>query len=106
GFPLRPNVLANTINLKQFRQSDEPDRFCYQALTNGPMRYTALNRAGLLGEERIMMGDLTGGFSIKLHEWPSLPIIDTLGLHVHRRWRGKEANIAELKPVAPMWYDV
>jgi hypothetical protein len=106
AFPLRPNVVANTLNLKQFRRSERPEEFCYQALTNGPMRYTSLNRTGLLGQERLLLGDITCGYSIKLHEWPSLPIVETLGLEVARKWPGHGANVVELDPVMPFWYDV
>ena len=98
--------LSNTLNLKQFRQAENPDEYCYQSLTNGPMRVTSYNAAGLLGEERILLGDASGGYSIRLHEWPSLPIAQTLGLEVSRRWTGDGASVALLKPVMPFWYDV
>ena len=105
GFPPRPKLLTNTINLKQFRRSERPEDFCYQALTNGPMQLISLNRAGLLGEERMLLGDATGGYRITLHEWPSLPIVETLGLEVARRWRGDACDMVELHPVVPHWYD-
>jgi hypothetical protein len=96
----------NTLNLKQFRRSENPDKYCYQSLTNGPMRVTSYNGAGLLGEERIMFGDVSGGYSIKLHDWPSLPIVQTLGLEVQRRWKGDGSDVSLLKPVMPFWYNV
>jgi hypothetical protein len=111
-FPLRPNLSANTLNLKQFRRSSIPERYGFQALTNGPMRLTSFNRMGILGQERVLFGDLSGGYSIKLHQWPSLPIVETLGLQVARRWIGAEVvgaegiRVVELKPVLPFWYDV
>src|SRR5262249_49016787 len=40
----------NSLNLKQFRSSSNPERISYQALTNGPMQMTELNGAGPLGE--------------------------------------------------------
>jgi hypothetical protein len=104
--PFKPNLAVNTINLKQFRRSDWPERYAYQALTNGPMKLTSLNRFGISGEERILLGDVSGGYSIKLYEFPSLPIIDKLGLEVFRRWTGEDTTVAELKPVLPFWYDV
>jgi hypothetical protein len=112
AFPLRPNLSANTLNLKQFRRSNHPERYGFQALTNGPMRLTSFNRMGVLGQERVLFGDLSGGYSIKLHQWPSLPIVDALGLQVARRWIGADVagaegiGIVELKPVLPFWYDV
>src|SRR5580765_3257397 len=112
AFPLRPNLSANTLNLKQFRRSNPPERYGFQALTNGPMRLTSFNRMGLLGQERMLFGDLSGGYSIKLHQWPSLPIVEALGLQVAKRWVGADGvgaesvGIVELKPVLPFWYDV
>lgn len=103
--PRQPNLTSNILNLKQFRASEEPDRYCYQALTIGAMKFTSFNGMGLLGEQALMAGDLSGGYSIKLHEWPSLPITRLLGLDVTRRWAGNGAEVAELKPVMPYWYD-
>lgn len=106
GFMPRPNLVSNTINLKQFRRSEKPEEYCYQAVTNGPIRFTGFNRAGLLGEQRAMLGDPSGGYSITLHQWPSLPIVETLGLEVADRWRGDGCDVVRLKPVMPLWYDV
>jgi hypothetical protein len=105
-FPFQPGIVANTINLKQFRKTDRPDEYCYQSLTNGPMRVTAFNRGGMLGEDRMLLGDSTGGYSIKLHDWPTAPIVQTLGLEVERRWRGDGSDVVLIKPVSPFWYDV
>ena len=58
GFPLGPDLTFNTLNLKQFRQSDAPWKYCYQALTNARMKITKLNWAGLLGEQRQLLGDV------------------------------------------------
>lgn len=106
AFPPRPELIGNTINLKQFRLSDEPTLACYQALTNGPMKFDAFNAGGLLGEERMVMGDMSGGFTVRLHDWPSLPIIESLGLEVANSWEGGECTIADLEPVMPFWYNV
>ena len=99
-------LVMNSLNLKQFRRADKPDELCYQALTNGPMITSAFNQGGLLGEERTLLGDLSGGHTIRLHEYPALPIVKTLGLEVQRRWQGDGVMVAELKPVLPMWMDV
>ncbi len=106
GFPLRPTSVSNPVNLKQFHLSGNPENFCFQAVTNGPMRMLALNEAGLLGEDRTLLGDTTGGYTIRLHDWPSLPIVATLGLETAARWRGEECDVVDLKPVMPSWADV
>jgi len=94
----------NSVNLKQFRSASHPHHICYQALTNGRMQMTAFNGSGLLGEERMGLGDMTGGYTIKLHEYSSLPIARTLGLEVHRRWRGNHGvDVASFKPLMPFW---
>ena len=98
--------VLNSLNLKQFPRSESPLKICYQALTNGRMQATALNGGGLLGEERTFFGDLSGGYTIKLHEYASLPIARTLGLEVDRRWRGDGVDVVSLKPVTPFWLDV
>jgi hypothetical protein len=103
--PIRPNMTSNILNCKQFRASENPDRYCYQALTMGAMRFTKFNGMGLLGEQAVMAGDMSGGYSIKIYEWPSIPITRLLGLEVEKRWKGDGANVAQLRPVMPYWYD-
>lgn len=98
--------VQNSLNLKQFRRADDPSRICYQALTNGQMITTGVNGGGLLGEERTILGDVSGGYSIKLHEHSSLPIARTLGLEVQRRSPSEDGGVAELKPVMPFWINV
>ena len=104
--PGGPGMVTNSLNLKQFRRADQPENLCYQALTNGPMITSAFNGGGLLGEERTLLGDLSGGHSIQLHEYATLPIARTLGLEVSRRWKDGGVDVAEIKPVIPFWMDV
>lgn len=104
--PGGPGMVTNSLNLKQFRRADKPEELSYQALTNGPMITHAFNGGGLLGEERTLLGDMSGGHSILLHEYASLPIARTLGLEVQRRWKDGGVDVAELKPVMPFWMDV
>jgi hypothetical protein len=96
-------LALNSLNLKQFRDSSDPSCVCYQALTNGRMEIVAFNSGGLLGEECVSLGDLTGGYTIKLHDYSSLPITRTLGLEVHRRWPGAGVDMLAFKPVMPFW---
>ena len=98
--------VQNSLNLKQFRRSDNPSGICYQALTNGRMETTAFNGGGLLGEYQVMLGDLSGGHLIRLYDYPSLPITEKLGLEVHHQWLGQDGKVAEIKPVLPFWINV
>jgi len=98
--------VQTSLNLKQFRRSDDPQHICYQALTSGQMVTTAVNGAGLLGENRAVLGDLSGGYNIKLLERTSLPIERTLGLEVALRVNLGGSDVAVLKPVLPFWFNV
>jgi hypothetical protein len=101
-----PGFILNSLNVKQFRRAEDPSRICYRALTNGQMQTTGFNRAGLLGEGQTLLGDLSGGHSIRLYEHSSLPIAQTLGLEQSNSWNVDGLQVAEFKPVMPFWVDV
>jgi hypothetical protein len=46
------------IGLKQFRDIQTPDRACYQAITEAPMRLTGFHGGGLLGPHTVTLGEL------------------------------------------------
>lgn len=94
---------ANSVNLKQFRLADDPERYAYQAVTNGPIAITAFNRGGSLGNA---VGGASAGYTISLASWPSLPIVDTLGLEAEHVRSPSGPSQALLRPVFPFWYDV
>ncbi|HEY3627717.1 MAG TPA: hypothetical protein VGL00_15615, partial [Terracidiphilus sp.] len=98
--------VLNSINLKQFRRAEDPTMICYRALTNGDIQTTGFNKAGLLGEDRTLLGDLSGGHTIRLFDHSSLPIVETLGLEVYRSFNSEGVQVAELKPVMPFWVGV
>lgn len=101
--PSGPGMIVHALNLKQMRRSDAVDEICYQALTDGAMRIDAFVAGGLQGEERIRLGDTSGGHVIRLWDYPMLPIVRQLGLEVHRSWRDGGVAVHELKPVMPFW---
>jgi hypothetical protein len=98
--------VLNSINVKQFRREDDPSEICFRALTNGTILTNAVNGAGLLGENHIFLGDLTGAHSIRLFEQSTLPIAQTLGLEVYKSWSDQGISVCEFKPVLPFWIDV
>ncbi|MEQ8859043.1 MAG: acetoacetate decarboxylase family protein [Pseudomonadales bacterium] len=100
------NFQANTINLKQMRDASDPTRACYQALTNARMEILQFRRGGMLGDTTLATGDPCAGFSLRLHRYPSHPIIDTLGLDVAEETTHEGERIATLKPVLPFWQEV
>jgi len=99
-------LVANTVNLKQFRAAESPSSVCYQALTNAPMAITRYHNGGMLGDANLLLGDTSGGYSVLLHRYASTPVIESLGLEVETEWRGADATVARLKPVLPCWYEV
>lgn len=87
-----PSPEFYTANLKQVRSVEDPTRAAYQAITMAPMQLTALHRAGLLGEGRILLGDPTGGYRIRVQRHPLFPIIETLGLVVSEEEQHSDAR--------------
>lgn len=104
--PLKPKLYFNTVNLKQFRDANSAQNYCYQSLTNGKLQIASWYAGGLLADPGMLAGDTSGGYAIRLNRWPSLPIIETLGLEVAKEWRGDGVDVAELNPVVPFYYTV
>ncbi|KIG13279.1 hypothetical protein DB30_00374 [Enhygromyxa salina] len=104
--PGNPDVAFDIVNLKQFRDVAQLDNYCYQALTAAPLRIIGLNGAGALGDGSATSMTASGGFRVRLWGWPMLPIVDTLGLEVAKKWDNHGVEIAELEPQLPFWYDV
>jgi len=94
----------NNLTLKQFRDAEEPDIVCYQALVNSRITIERIGDSGLLGGASLMMGDITGGYRIHVHEYAEQPIVDTLGLEVSETLRDEWGKkVAVLTPVLPSW---
>jgi len=102
--PFAPPPAQNQITLKQFRDAEIPNSFCYQALVNSGMRVEKFNGGGVLGEQNLLRGDPSGGFEIRIHRYPSQPIIESFGLEVADAGGGDPA-VATLQPVFPFWID-
>ena len=94
----------NNLTLKQFRDAQNPDLACYQALVNSKISIEKLTDCGLLGGQSLLMGDVTGGYRIHVHEYAEQPIVETLGIEVsetiHDKW-GKKVSV--LAPILPNW---
>jgi len=100
--PASPSM--NNLTLKQFRDAEEPDLACYQALVNSKVSVERLTDGGLLGGSNLMMGDPTGGYRIHVHEYAEQPIIETLGLEVTDTKRDEfGARVGVLSPLMPWW---
>lgn len=98
------NLSMNNLTLKQFRDAEEPDLACYQALVNSKVSVERLTDGGLLGGSNLMMGDPTGGYRIHVHEYAEQPIIETLGIEVTDTKRDEfGARVGVLSPLMPWW---
>ncbi len=104
--PGAPGFVVNSLNLKQFRRGSDPTKLCFQSLTSSCLQTTGFNRAGLLGEDCTLLGDLTGGYTLRLYQDSSLPIASALGLEVHSSSVVNGVDVSEFRPVAPFWLDV
>jgi hypothetical protein len=104
GFERNPEVRA--VTLKQFRDSSDPTEVCYQALVQSRLGVARYNRGGLLGLPRVLQGDITGGFRIRLHDHPSFPIVESLGLEVIRERSADGRAVSILEPFFPFWLSV
>jgi hypothetical protein len=92
------------ITVKQFRDAAMPHMACYQALVESCMGIQRVNRAGLLGDLHLLRGDSSGGYSIRIHNYSSHPIIDALGLQVDATEKiSNGAHVSTLKPILPYW---
>lgn len=100
-----PGLTFNTINLKQFRDAERPDLAAYQAITAAPMKWQHIQRGGLLGEDQILRGDPSGGFLINLYQYPTAPILQSLGLEFTDVHTIGARTVHTLRPVLPMWVE-
>ena len=106
GSASHPRLTVNNVNLKQFRDAEHPDVPCYQELNYSVMGVTRLNRGGVLGDVRMLGGDLSGGYRVALHRYASQPIIETLGLEVDESEPADGVTRSILKPTLPFWLDM
>ncbi len=98
--------IGNTVNFKQFRDARDANAACYQAITTAPMTVVRYNGGGLLGDMMQLRGDPTGGFSLRVHRYPTQPIIESLGLEVDREEDVGDHAVATLKPYFPLWVNL
>ena len=95
---------GNTVNFKQIRDAEDPGTACYQAVTNAAMEVQEFHRGGMLGDLALLRGDLSGGYEIELCNYPSIPIVDSLGLQVSNN--DPNAKLCTLRPVMPFWQEL
>jgi hypothetical protein len=92
------------ITLKQFHHPEEPHDACYQAIVGSDIALDSLNRIGMLGDENLLRGDPSGGFTIRISRYDAQPIVDKLGLEEVSEEEGKPP-VSIFKPTFPFWAD-
>ncbi|MGB8685379.1 MAG: hypothetical protein WCD12_21040 [Candidatus Binatus sp.] len=101
-FPQALGYEGNAINLKQFRDAEDPDSACYQAVTLSKMTMERINDAGLMLDLR--SGDpLSGRFLLRLFRYATQPIVENLGLEVAGRASVGDWDVTLLEPKMPFW---
>ena len=101
------DLSISQITLKQFRDVANPTSACYQALVSSQMSVSRLNAGGLLGDSAILRGDLSGGYTVRIHRYQSQPIVEALGIEIESEAEDDNgAKVAIVKPVLPFWTDV
>ncbi len=99
---LRPPS-ANLINLKQFRDAQYSTSICYQAIVNSEIRFTKFHAGGMLGDESLLGGDPSGGYTVFLKDHETLPILKDLG--VEGNAVPYHDSAVAVRPDFPFWMD-
>lgn len=101
-YPQHIGYTGNVINLKQFRDAQEPNTACYQAITLSKMTLERINDAGLLLD--VKAGDPPSGrYLLRLFHLAMQPIVETLGLEVAGQMSVNDRDAALLEPQFPFW---
>jgi hypothetical protein len=79
--------------LKQFRDADQPDRACFQALVSLDRRLHNITDVREI-EERLF---------VQIYDWPSQPIVQELGLVVKNQVTINGIQVHQLEPMRPFW---
>ena len=90
---LAHNEPLNEVTLKQFRDAAAPNDACYQALV--------LSQRFL--DEIYEIHEIDDRMHVRLYQYPSLPIVDILGLRVKSREALGATIIDQLQPIRPFW---
>lgn len=86
----------NEVTLKQFRDATDPNAACYQAIV--------LSQRFL--EEVYEIQEIKDRMHVRLYQYPSLPIVDILGLRVKSRDAMGATIVDQVEPIRPFWLRV
>jgi len=86
----------NWINVKQYRDTDDAEIACYQAIVHTTKRL----------KDVYDIREIESRVHVRLHRYPGQPIADTLGLKIkHTESRDGEV-VQSLQPIRPFWMRV
>ncbi|MEM1179867.1 MAG: hypothetical protein AAGM22_16080 [Acidobacteriota bacterium] len=103
---LRGTPYVDIVSLKQLRAPSRPELASYQAIIRSRMETIEVNRMGALGEDFLLTGDASGGFRLSLHSYPSLQIVETLGIETEQSYDAGDHRVHWVEPIAPFWLDM
>ncbi|MGR3563234.1 MAG: hypothetical protein ACU0FH_08920 [Heliomarina sp.] len=101
-----PKLYSNTINLKQFRDAEDAEMTCYQAITAAKMPIHRIGSGGVLGSENLFAGQFSGGYQIHMVNTTTVPVLQTLGLQAISTRDVQSGTISTLSPVMPFWIKI
>jgi hypothetical protein len=105
--PVNERNHYSLFTLKQFRDAEDPRYACYQSVMSSQMYLDRFNAGGMLGDGHLARLDTTGGYYLRIHEYPSQPIVPSLGLVPSARSvDGNGIPVSTFEPVLPFWVDV
>ncbi len=96
--------MKNNIVLKQFRDAHEIESACYQSLVKSEISIDRIIDGGLLFNP--LSGDTSGGVTLRLHQFKTQPVVETLGLEVSEIVSEQGAAVTVLKPFCPFWWSL
>jgi len=83
----------NDITLKQFRDVEDPQAACFQAIVQAPITI----------EQIFEISEIEEPLQLSLHRYTSHPIAEILGLKPKAQKRGDGGTIDIFEPIRPFW---
>jgi hypothetical protein len=86
----------NWINVKQYRDTDDAEIACYQAVVHTSRRITQIYD----------IREIESRVHVRLHRYPGQPIAETLGLKIKHTESREGEVVQSLQPIRPFWMRV
>jgi hypothetical protein len=83
----------NWINVKQYRDTDDAEKACYQAVVHTSRHITDISD----------LREIESRLHVHLHRYPGQPIAETLGLKIKKTDSRDGLIVESLQPIRPFW---